>query len=272
MGIASGMKELTGDIASSHRNRVERVGEIKEEANQASAEAHDLIKGFQNSRHQAGVELRNDLAKETVRRKSEVNKIMQDAQRTIQGCRSERKSTGARLRIELAQSGANNKSDVGLLLNDAQNLIRDFKGFRGKAGDELLKELAEDRADRESEVNKMLSDFHQAQAGERAELREAAEAWQGLSKITQVKMAGVKALPKAKPPISEEKTELPEAIPDLEAKLLAAINEHRNGISLTEVAENLGVVPVVLGRSSKALVKNGKIRKEDKLYFPIVNG
>ncbi len=58
MGIASGMQELTQDIASSHRNRVERVGEIKEEAKQVKAEAQDLIKGFQASRQELKAELR----------------------------------------------------------------------------------------------------------------------------------------------------------------------------------------------------------------------
>jgi len=56
--------------------------------------------------------------------------------------------------------------------------------------------------------------------------------------------------------------------PDLEAKLLAAINEHLAGVTLVEAAESLGVAPIVLGRASKRLLKKGIIRKEGMLYFP----
>lgn len=274
MVIASGMKELTQDIASSHGNRMERVGNIKEEAKQVRTEAQDLIEGFQTSRQQAGVELRKDLAKETTHRKSEVKTTLEDAQSTIKGFRSQRKNTRAKLRKELAQSGASNRSEVRQLRKDAQNLIKDFKGSREKAGDELRKDLAEGRADRESEVNKMRNDFRHDQSEVREELEEAASAWQALTKTTQVKRTGVKVRAKVKPPVAEEKVEVfvtEEEIPDLEAKLLAAINEHSSGITLTEVAENLGVVPIVLGRASRSLLEKGKILKEDKLYFPVAS-
>jgi predicted transcriptional regulator of viral defense system len=58
-------------------------------------------------------------------------------------------------------------------------------------------------------------------------------------------------------------------VPDLEAKLLAAVNKHPKGVSLAEVAQSLDVVPVVLGRASSSLLKKGLIRKKEKLYFPV---
>lgn len=58
MGIATEMKRLTEDIASSHQDRVKRVGEIREEAKQVRGKAQDLIKGFQASRKELKAELK----------------------------------------------------------------------------------------------------------------------------------------------------------------------------------------------------------------------
>lgn len=56
----------------------------------------------------------------------------------------------------------------------------------------------------------------------------------------------------------------------MEAKLLEVVTEHPNGITLAEAAESLGVVHVVLGRVARRLLKNSKIRKANKIYFPVM--
>ncbi len=111
----------------------------------------------------------------------------------------------------------------------------------------------------------MRREFAKAQAEVRDDLKEAAAAWQGLAKAMPVKGAEVKVPPKAEVPVAKEE------MPDLEARLLAMITLHPEGIGLTEVAEKFGVVPVVLGRASKGLVEKGKIRKEEKIYFPVAS-
>ena len=58
MGIASSMRDLAQNIASSHEDRAKRLGEIKEEASQPREEARDLIKGFQASRKELKAELK----------------------------------------------------------------------------------------------------------------------------------------------------------------------------------------------------------------------
>jgi uncharacterized coiled-coil DUF342 family protein len=58
MGIASEMRRLTQDIASSRQDRTKRVGEIREEAKQVRGQVQDLIKGFQASRKELKAELK----------------------------------------------------------------------------------------------------------------------------------------------------------------------------------------------------------------------
>ena len=58
MGIASEMKELTRNIASSHEDRMKRVGEIREEAKQVRGETQNLIENFQASRKELKADLK----------------------------------------------------------------------------------------------------------------------------------------------------------------------------------------------------------------------
>jgi len=58
MGIASEVRRLTQDIASSRQDRTKRVGEIREEAKQIRGQVRDLIKGFQASRKELRAELK----------------------------------------------------------------------------------------------------------------------------------------------------------------------------------------------------------------------
>ena len=58
MGIAVEMKELTRNIASSHKDRMKRIGEIREEVKGARVEAQDMIHRFEDSRKELKAELK----------------------------------------------------------------------------------------------------------------------------------------------------------------------------------------------------------------------
>lgn len=308
MGIASSMRELTQDIASSREDRAKTLLEIREEAKRITEDTRDLIKGFATSRGKAATQLRKDLARDKASRKSdvkkmlgeaqglikgfqasrkkegaqlrkelaqgaaerrsEVNKIRGDARRAIGSFRSQRKETGSKLREELAQSRESRESEVGELLKGAQDLVKELGRSRQETGKKLRKDLAQGRADRESAVKRMRSEFHKSQAIVRDDINEARAAWQELTRGKPAKKARVKMPPKAEAAKVEEEV-AKEEIPDLEAKLLAAISQHPQGISLTEIAQSLGVAPIVLGRASRKLLDEGKIRREDKLYFAV---
>lgn len=269
MGIASRMETLVQDIASSREDRAKTLREIGAEAKQVREEAQDLVKGFHTSRKQTGVQLRKDLAKETAHTKSEVKRVLGDAQGLVKGFQVSRRKEGARMRKQLAEEGARRRAEVGELQEGARQTIADLQSHRKEMGSELKKELAQDRRNREVEVKEMRRDFDKMRAEVRADLNEAAAAWKGLTKTTPAKRARVRVPPKAKIPIAKEG--IAEELPDLEAKLLAAINEHLDGITLTDVADRLGVVTIVLGRAARSLLDRGKVRKEDKLYFPVAS-
>jgi len=114
----------------------------------------------------------------------------------------------------------------------------------------------------------------------KTEREEAAANWQAFTATMAEKRgimpkAGAEVKPKVKPKVgAEKKVEVPveeeEEIPDLEGKLLAVIREYPNGITLAEVSERLGVATVVLGRTARKLIEKGMVRREEKLYFPVM--
>jgi YesN/AraC family two-component response regulator len=254
MGIATGMKELTRDIASSHRARTRRLGEIRKQANEARGEAMSLIMGFEAYRQETSRQLRRDLAQDKVSRKSEVTGMLKGFERT-------RREEGAQMSKELTQGVAERRSEVNGMLADAQQTINSFRSHRKQMSTQLRRDLVKDTARRNSEVKKMRGHFQKAQAEVRDDLREARTTWQGLTSTMPAKRS------RAEIPQKAETLAVEETI-DLEAKMLAVVNEHPEGMTLSGIADIIGVAPVVLGRTIKSLVDKAEIRKEEKLYFP----
>jgi len=271
MGIAAGMKDIVQDIVSSRDARVTEVKGLKQEANEmlGSFEASHkkmgaqlrreladnkakmgagvkaMRSGFQSSRKEMSSALKKDLAEHTQAVRGEVARLRQEIGASHQ-------NMSAKLRKNLAQGEAARKSEVHVMLND-------FQRAHNQMGTQLRKELANNDRGIKSEVAGMRQET-------KSDLGEARTVWQELTR--GVKKAAAKATPKVVRAEVEKTALKQEETPDLEAKLLAAIKKHPEGITLTEVAESLGVAPVVFGRVSRKLLGEGKIRKEDMAYFP----
>jgi len=266
MGIvAEGMKYIVQDIVSSRDARVAEVKRLKKEAN-------EMLGSFEASHKKMGAQLRSELTDDKAKMRAEVKalrreltdgkaKMGAEVKAMRSGFQSSHKQMSSVLKKDLAQGEAARKSEIHVMLND-------FQREHNQMGTQLRKELADYDRGIKSEVAGMRQET-------KTDLGEARTAWQELTR--GVKKATVEATPEAvkeevveAAPV-EEATPVEEETPDLEAKLLAAITEHPEGITLTEVAESLGVAPIVFGRTSKKLVDEGRIRKEDRVYFPVTS-
>ncbi len=76
-----------------------------------------------------------------------------------------------------------------------------------------------------------------------------------------------KPSPGSKPPERPKVDKVPKP-EDLNEAVIALVNEHPQGISLPEIAEYFGKKPQAFTRRIGGLLADGKLRKEDKLYFP----
>ena len=68
--------------------------------------------------------------------------------------------------------------------------------------------------------------------------------------------------------IEEEEEEVTPEM-DLDEKILQFINKHPEGVKVGDMEEPLGVTRMRLGVIAKKLLEEGKIRKEEKMYFPL---
>ncbi|MBI4267413.1 MAG: hypothetical protein HY662_01350 [Chloroflexi bacterium] len=303
MGIALEMKQLTGDITASRLERSERLGEIRKETSQIRTGARELLDGLQASRGQAGLRLNKDLTDHEARRKSEAMNILKEARdilssfaasrqqssvqlrkdlansvsarkiqageasrKLTQAFRDSRRETAPRLRQELSQNRSSIKTKVAELLSDARDLITDFHKHALEAGVMVRNNLDKSRTEREAAVKEMRGTFQALQTAARDEINKSRDAWQELNGNKPAKRTR-KARTPAKP---AEEVSAGNKSPGLGAKLLEAISQHPQGITLTEVADNLSVASIVLGRVTRKLLDEGKIRKEDRTYFPAI--
>jgi len=65
-----------------------------------------------------------------------------------------------------------------------------------------------------------------------------------------------------------EKEEAPPEM-DIEEKVLGFIKNHPEGVRVGEMESALGATRMRLGAISKKLLDEGKVRKEENLYYPL---
>jgi len=288
MGIATGMKDIAKDIASSYDLRMAEVKGLKKEANEMlgsfkashqdrSAEVKAMRNGFQSSRKEMSSALKKDLAEHTqgvrgevARLRQEIGASHQDRSAEVKAMRSGFQSSHKKMSSALKKDLADHNRAVK---DEASKMRQEIGASHQDMSAKLRKNLARGEAARKSEAQQLRKELAAYDRGIESEvsgmrqetitdLKEARVAWQGLASNMQAKRGRAEILPKAEAPVAKEE------IPDLEAKLLAAVNEHLAGVTLVEAAESLGVAPVILGRASKRLLKKGTIRKKGMLYFP----
>jgi hypothetical protein len=296
MEMEDRMKELTQDILSSSEKRAEELTKLKGETNTLRQEAANTVKDLSVSRGETNRQLKKDLAQSNTSRKMDTRGLIQDFQdsrrksgekmrkelaqgskllvqnekkrkqdvgKMLEVFQSSHKESGAELRKELSEAKAKTILEVKEALVDARSLINGYQSSRQTMRAELKKDLGKSRDAMKADVEGMRSGFRQAQAEVQADLKGAAGAWQEMGSVMRKQTSVGKPAPAVQ-------AEIPVEISlNMIEKLLEIINQHAEGITLSEVAKELGIVTIVLGKAAKVLLEQGKVRKEDKIYFPV---
>jgi len=273
------MEKLGKEIIGSYDVRVESIKQLKKETEETlknfqevhqkmsldqreylskykdnlEGEVKETLKGFRLSLEKMGSDLRNDLAEGVERRKAEVSQ-------TLDELTNSRMQMSKELKEDLAAGVEKRKEEVSKTLDD-------FKVSHLQMSKELKENLSKFNQEIKDEVSSMLSDL-------RADLQKASLSWQQTASILQEKRSGVKPIPKVleKKTIKEalpKKAKISEELSD-KKQLIKLINGHPEGIKLTEIGAQLEkdwrwYIPIV-----KELMEEGKIRKEENLYYPAI--
>ena len=235
MGIADSMKEITEDIITSYDVRVKAVGDL-------AADTRKTLKGIQKAHKEMADDLKESLGKGETDRLKSFKSMMGNIQKGIKDIESY-----------------------------VANKLKEFSDAHADMSEELKKDLAKYVSGIVSDTKKLLSEYS-------SDMKKAANAWQGMSKTLARARKGGAAAPKVEAkvkvrPVKEavEEVEEKEVSPEteLEEKVLKFIKKHPKGVKVGDMEEHLGVARTRLGVIAKRLLDEGRVRKEENLYFPL---
>ncbi|MBU4362479.1 hypothetical protein KJ813_07475 [bacterium] len=287
MAISNDMKKLCEDIVSANDVRVKAIGVLVKDT-------HKMLKGFQAEHKEMATNLRGELAKGEENRlkdfkatMAEIKKFVADmVEVTAKLMEQIRKEQGERnkavadllekfakdhevMAAELKQSLAKGETDR---LEDFKEMMKGIQKYVADVVKETKRLMDEIRA-RQDERNKEVLDLLQEFQTEREKM---AANWQALT-VKMAKKRGIMPKMEAEVKVRPVKEAIKEVIEeeevtpdmDLDEKMLQFIKKHPKGVRVGDMEETLGVVRMRLGVIAKKLLEEGKIRKEENMYFPL---
>lgn len=297
MGLAENMKRMGEDIVSSYDMRFKAVGMLVNDVQKT-------LKSFAAARKKMAGEQAKDLDDFVLNLSKYVTDLLRSADDFLKKIQRNHKEMSKEQAKELGDFVADLNRDVGNMIKDFQkdhkamsdslkanlenskkNLeayvktkLKEFTAGRADMSAKLKRDLAKYVSGIVVDTRKLLNGFRDERKKLEDELRKMAAHWQAVSSTLAKKRGAkpkieaeikVRTVKEAIEEIKPAKKRVTKETPDIEMKLVDLINQHPEGILLSEAARSLGVIPIVLGRSIKKLVDQGKIRKEDNLYFPV---
>jgi len=300
MGISDDMKKLREDIVSANDVRAKAIGVLVKDT-------HKMLKGFQAEHKEMAANLRGELAQGEEKRLNDFKAMMANIQKfvsdldkevsaMIERFQKEHKAMADELRENLEKGEVdrlktfndmmgNIQQDINQIETYVANKLKEFSDAHAGMSEELKKMLAEYVADMVKATKQLMGDIQKRQKERTAEVADLLETfkterekmaanWQALT-TTMAKKRGIKPKVEAevkvrpvKEVIEEEEEEVTPEM-DLDEKIVQFINKHPEGVMVGDMEEPLGVTRMRLGVIAKKLLEEGKVRKEEKMYFPL---
>ncbi|MCX5798143.1 MAG: hypothetical protein NTU90_01025 [Proteobacteria bacterium] len=263
MGIVDDIKTLGEEIVASYDVRVKALGEL-------SADTRKTLKGFAGDRKKMASEQAESLGNFT-------KDLAENVDDMLKGFRREHKDMADNLKEGLEKGETERLKDFKNMMGGirknikdietyVKNKLKEFDDAHADMSEELKKELAKYVAGIVSETKKLLGGF----ANEREEM---AGNWQHLVATMAKKRGGKTEVPvvSGKKVVKKKKEEIEEEAEEAspEEKVLRFIEKHPKGVKVGSMEKPLGMHRMKLGKIAKELLKDGQVKKEAGLYFPL---
>lgn len=239
MSTAGDIRGLMQDVVNACEDRLKLLADLSKTREDRSENVSGMLLGFSQERQEIGKRLKKQLQDEIRRLQDETRQRSEDVTTMLLGLSQERQEMGRELRSRLQDETRRRGEDVSTML----------LGFSQE-----LKKIREDQV-------------------------ETAAAWQELVVAMQAKrevklpveevrpVEEVAALPVEEAPPQEVKAV--EEEDSLEDQVLKVISQHPEGIKLFDIGDHLSKDWRTFISAAKTLVEEGRVRKEDILYYPI---
>lgn len=271
MAIAEDMRSIAESIAGSHNERVKALDHLV-------SDSQKTLKGFARDRNKMSREQAKNLADFTGGLSNSVGGML----KTL---RKSHKKMSAEQANDLKGFAKNLAGDVGSMLSRFEKERREMsEELRGGLYQEVkeirtyvkkrLKEFDKAHAEMSGSLKRILAEYVDDLAKEvgklrseyRSDMKKANGAWQSMSKTLLRARKGRAAAPETvKGPAAKE---APREM-GLEKKVLKFVKSHPEGVKVGDMEKPLGVARTRLGVIAKGLLAEGKVRKEEHLYFPL---
>jgi len=196
--------------------------------------------------------------------------LLNGFQKRLSDISKENQKAAQKLKKDLARGETTRLSDYNGLMKGIHSAIKAIQrevNDLQKATSGMIGDLFTDRAQATAEWNKMQDAIAQIRKTGLAATPKEAEKKAG-KKEEDVLAAPAETyievpVKTAPPPQPKEEPKT------LEQKVLEYINNHPMGVKVSEMEETLGETRMKLGYTAKSLLEEGKVQKNDNLYFPI---
>ena len=304
MGISNDMKKLGEDIVSANDVRVKAIGVLVKDTHKMlkgfQAEHKKMATDLRGELAKGEEKRLNDFKAMMANIQKFVSDLDKEVSAMIERFQKEHKAMADELRENLEKGEVdrlktfndmmgNIQQDINQIETYVANKLKEFSDAHAGMSEELKKMLAEYVADMVKATKQLMGDIQKRQKERNAEVADLLETfkterekmaanWQALT-TTMAKKRGIKPKVEAevkvrpveeaiKEVIEEEEEEVTPEM-DLDEKILQFINKHPEGVMVGDMEETLGVARMRLGVIAKKLLEEGKIRKEEKMYFPL---
>ncbi|MEW6410764.1 MAG: hypothetical protein AB1488_11780 [Nitrospirota bacterium] len=267
MAIADDMKKITENIIASYDVRVKALDALVHDTRKT-------LKGFASDRKKMSKEQASRLADFVADLTKNVGNTMKGIQRAHKEMADNLKESLEKGETDRLKGFKNMMGDIRRDIKDIEtyvaNKLKEFSDAHADMSEELKKDLAKYVAGIVSETKKLLGEYS-------SDMKKAANAWQGMSKTMARARKGRAVVPKveAEVRVRPVKEAIEEEVPpeiELEERVLEFINRHPEGMKVGDMEGPLGVARTRLGIVAKKLLDEGKVRKEENLYFPLKKG
>jgi len=278
----------------------EQAKALKDFVNELSNSVGNMIEGIQKGHKEMADKLKADLAKgEEERLKGEEERLkdfktmMADIQKAVKEIETYVKNKLKEFSDAHADMSEELKKELAKYVNDLVNTTKELMGNNKK----LMGNIQARQKERNAEVADLLEAFKTEREKMAANWQALTANWQALTakmakkrgikpEVEQALTAKMAKKRGIKPEVEVEvkvrpveevveevveeakEEEVPPEI-SLEERVLDFIERHPEGVRVGNMEEPLGVTKLRLGKIAKSLLNEGKVRKEDNLYFPL---
>ena len=244
------------------------IGKISDEVSSIFNYTNEILEKFGSEHKEMSADLRKELNDNRNERFEDTHALLKSIQGRIAEISNENLNAARKLKTDMDKGEADRLKEYNALFDKISHEVTELRNSTSN----LLDNYSKDRSKGAEHWKEMQEQIAAIRSGEQVAAPEIVE-----KKVEKGEIKAEVAVPVAKElPVFEEKAapvivEAPKVVEEsnLEDKILNYINNHSQGVKVSDMEEPLHETRMKIGFAAKCLLDAGKVSKVDNLYYPI---